>query len=45
MGFLRNCARVIRPGGKIVLTTPNLMHLSARASSFLTGQRNLRRGL
>jgi SAM-dependent methyltransferase len=45
MGFLRNCARVIRPGGKIVLTTPNLMHLSARASNFLTGQRNLRRGM
>ncbi len=45
MGFLRDCARVIRPGGKIVLTTPNLMHLSARASGFLTGQRNLRRGL
>jgi SAM-dependent methyltransferase len=45
MGFLRNCARVIRPGGKLVLTTPNLMHLSARASAFLTGQRNLRRGL
>lgn len=45
MGFLRECARVMRPGGKIVLTTPNLMHLSARASAFLTGQRNLRRGL
>lgn len=45
MGFIRNCARVLRPGGKIVLTTPNLMHLSARASGFLTGQRNLRRGL
>ena len=45
MGFLRNCARVLRPGGKIVLTTPNMMHLSARASAFLSGQRNLRRGL
>ncbi len=45
MGFLRNCARVLRPGGRIVLTTPNMMHLSARASGFLTGQRNLRRGL
>jgi SAM-dependent methyltransferase len=45
MGFLRNCARVMRPGGKLVLTTPNLMHLSARASNFLTGQRSLRRGL
>jgi SAM-dependent methyltransferase len=45
MGFLRNCARVLRPGGRIVLTTPNMMHLSARASVFLAGQRNLRRGL
>ena len=45
MGFLRNCARVLRPGGRIVLTTPNMMHLAARASAFLTGQRNLRRGL
>lgn len=45
MGFLRNCARVLRPGGRVVLTTPNMMHLSARASMFLTGQRSLRRGL
>lgn len=45
MGFLRSCARVLRPGGRIVLTTPNMMHLAARASGFLTGQRNLRRGL
>jgi SAM-dependent methyltransferase len=45
MGFLRSCARVLRPGGTIVLTTPNMMHLAARASGFLTGQRNLRRGL
>jgi len=45
MGFLRECARVLKPGGTIVLTTPSLMHLSARFSLFLTGQRNLRRGL
>jgi SAM-dependent methyltransferase len=45
MGFIRECARVLKPGGKIVLTTPNVMHLAARASAFLTGQRNLRRGL
>jgi SAM-dependent methyltransferase len=44
-GFSRECARVLKPGGTIVVTTPNLMHLSARASQFLTGQRNLRRGL
>ena len=29
----------------MILTTPNLMHLAARMSAFLTGQRNLRRGL
>ncbi len=44
-GFVRECDRVLKPGGRIVLTTPNVMHLSARASVFLTGQRNLRRGL
>lgn len=44
-GFVRECARVLRPGGKLVVTTPNVMHLSARLSQFLSGQRNLRRGL
>ncbi|HUY27118.1 MAG TPA: class I SAM-dependent methyltransferase [Candidatus Binataceae bacterium] len=45
MAFVRECARVVKPGGKLVVTTPNVMHLSGRASAFLTGQRNLRRGL
>ncbi len=45
MGFLRECARVLKAGGKLILTTPNVMHLAARMSAFLTGQRNLRRGL
>ena len=44
-GFVRECARVLRPGGRIVLTTPNVMHLSARVSAMLTGQRTMRRGL
>jgi SAM-dependent methyltransferase len=44
-GFVRECARVLRPGGRIVITTPNVMHLSARLSAMLTGQRTMRRGL
>jgi len=44
-GFIRECARVLRPGGRIVITTPNVMHLSARVSAMLTGQRTMRRGL
>jgi SAM-dependent methyltransferase len=45
LAFLRECRRVIRRGGKIVITTPNTSHLSARLSQFLTSQRSLRRGL
>ncbi|HLK86325.1 MAG TPA: class I SAM-dependent methyltransferase [Candidatus Binataceae bacterium] len=44
-GFVRECARVLRPGGRIVITTPNVMHLTARLSAMLTGQRTMRRGL
>lgn len=44
-GFVRECARVLRPGGRVVLTTPNVLHLSARLSAMLTGQRIMRRGL
>ncbi|MGH7772396.1 MAG: class I SAM-dependent methyltransferase [Candidatus Binatia bacterium] len=43
--FIRECARVLKPGGKLVLTTPNIMHLGSRLSHFLAGQRILRRGL
>ena len=43
-GFLRECARVLRPGGAMVLTTPNVMHLSSRVSAFWTGQRMMRQG-
>jgi len=43
-GFLRECARVLRPGGRMVLTTPNVMHLASRVSAFWTGQRMMRQG-
>jgi len=42
--FLRECARVLRPGGAMVLTTPNVLHLSSRMSAFWTGQRAMRQG-
>jgi SAM-dependent methyltransferase len=43
-GFIRECARVIRTGGTIVITTPNLMHVGSRLSYFLTFHRTVRRG-
>jgi SAM-dependent methyltransferase len=44
-GFIRECIRVLRAGGSLLLTTPNMMHLNARLSYLLVGQRILRRGL
>jgi 2-polyprenyl-3-methyl-5-hydroxy-6-metoxy-1,4-benzoquinol methylase len=38
-GFVRECARVLKPGGRLVLTTPNVLTLSGRAAAFLTGGR------
>jgi SAM-dependent methyltransferase len=43
-GFLRECARILRPGGVLILTTPSVLHLSARLVGFLTGQRTLQHG-
>ena len=42
--FVRECARVLRPGGWLVLTTPNVLTLSARATHVLTGGKVLRQG-
>ncbi len=44
LSFLRECARVLKVGGKLVITTPNVLHLSARWSYFCTGHRTARRG-
>jgi SAM-dependent methyltransferase len=43
-GFLRECARVLKPGGRLILTTPNILHLSSRVAGFLTGQRLMQQG-
>lgn len=41
----RECGRVLRTGGKLMLTTPNVLYMSARLAYFLVGQRTVRRGL
>lgn len=43
-GFVRECARVLKPGGTMILSTPNILHLSSRVSGFLTGQRLMKHG-
>ena len=42
--FLRECARVLRKGGPLWLTTPNFMDLSSRLAFFLTGMKSFRAG-
>jgi SAM-dependent methyltransferase len=44
LGFVRECARVLRPDGWLLLTTPNVLTLSARASHLLTGGKLLKHG-
>ena len=44
LSFLCELARVLRPGGVLLVTTPNVLHMSARLSYVLTGHRTSRRG-
>lgn len=43
-GFVRECARVLRPGGWLMLTTPNVLTLSARLMHLFTGHKVLQQG-
>lgn len=36
-GFIRECFRILKPRGKIIITTPNLLYLWARVYYLLTG--------
>ncbi len=38
--FFRECARVLKPGGHLWITTPNVMDLSSRLAWFLSGQKS-----
>lgn len=35
--FVRECHRVLRPGGRLVLSTPNILNLSSRLKYFFSG--------
>lgn len=41
--FLEECARVLAPGGALVITTPNILSLRARLSYLLNGNFSFRR--
>jgi len=43
-GFVRECARVLRPGGWLILSTPNVLTLSARLTHLFTGHKTLQQG-
>src|SRR6185503_7546174 len=42
--FLKECARVLKPRGTLLLTTPNITNIRSRVSYLLTCQRTPRRG-
>ena len=35
--FIKDCHRILKPGGALVVTTPNILHLASRMRFFWTG--------
>ncbi len=35
--FIKDCFRLLKPGGSLVITTPNILHLASRMRFFWTG--------
>ena len=35
--FARECNRILRPGGKVIISTPNILNLASRLKYFLSG--------
>jgi len=41
-GFFAECRRILKDGGRLVITTPNYLDLSSRLAAFLTGLKGFR---
>jgi 2-polyprenyl-3-methyl-5-hydroxy-6-metoxy-1,4-benzoquinol methylase len=44
LSFTLECQRVLKPGGRLILTTPNVLHMTGRLAYLLVGQRTWHRG-
>src|SRR3989338_4954150 len=43
--FIRECGRILKDGGKLIISTPNVLHLTGRLAYLLVGQRHLKGGV